>query len=632
MNRCHAYQTLLAISVILGGCAGKLVIDETHAGPSNEPGKKPVPDTTPVTARSCMPSVQVGKGPKVDLLFMIDNSSSMADKQEILALAIPDLVGRLVDPACVDSSTLRQVGSRNPDGSCTSGVPDFPPVNDIHIGIITSSLGGHGSSGVCDQPDSRKTFPHNDDRGHLVSRGPMDAAVTTIDNKPFLSWNPALGGAPTPDQIVMPFQQMVSGVGQHGCGYEASLESIYHFLIDPDPYDTIQVDKGAGNPLGVAVAAGTDVALLQQRAEFLRPDSLVAVVAVTDENDCSVIDGGQNFYALVPPSGSPARSMLTHGTSACKTNPNDPCCYSCLQMPPAGCPGPEVDSECADDSRWLKTEDPENLRCFHQKQRYGIDFLYPVQRYIDGFTKSTIIDRHGAEVKNPLYSDLTCRNNTGCAPERPSSLVFLSGIVGVPWQDIAVDQADLTQGFLSAKQIADQNVWARILGDPEPAGKAPPVSPTDTHMVESVSPREGLPGLGSALNADPVHGHEWDTSKDSPARRDLQYACIFHLMTPKTCADSTDCDCANPTGGTVGDMKNPLCQNPQTNAYSTQQSQAKAYPGIRELQVLRGLGGQGIIASICPANMSDPSRSDYGYRPAIAGLLQSVRDPLRNCF
>src|SRR5262245_35737369 len=38
---------------------------------------------------------------KIDLLFMIDNSVSMADKQEILKAAVPDLVGRLVSPSCV---------------------------------------------------------------------------------------------------------------------------------------------------------------------------------------------------------------------------------------------------------------------------------------------------------------------------------------------------------------------------------------------------------------------------------------------------------------------------------------------------------------------------------------------------
>src|SRR5262245_8389497 len=40
---------------------------------------------------------------KVDLLFMIDNSISMADKQRILAKAVPLLVERLTRPVCVNA-------------------------------------------------------------------------------------------------------------------------------------------------------------------------------------------------------------------------------------------------------------------------------------------------------------------------------------------------------------------------------------------------------------------------------------------------------------------------------------------------------------------------------------------------
>src|SRR5450432_3798343 len=141
----------------------------------------------------------------------------MADKQEIVALAIPDLVSRLVDPVCVDPVTRAQVGLRSPSGTCATGVVDFVPVQDIHIGIITSSLGGHGTTGVCDQPDSRKTLPHNDDKGHLLNRDKTDAAVATMGGKAFLNWNPTGGGYATADAIVAPFTSMVTGVGLHGC-------------------------------------------------------------------------------------------------------------------------------------------------------------------------------------------------------------------------------------------------------------------------------------------------------------------------------------------------------------------------------------------------------------------------------
>jgi hypothetical protein len=615
-NAAFGALTLFTAAAVGGGCLDR-----------------PVAPATPNVSARVVERAKQNKVSKIDLLFMIDNSSSMADKQAILALAVPDLVSRLVDPVCVDPMTFAQVGMRNKDGSCSTGEPDFEPVKDIHIGIITSSLGGHGSSGVCDQPDSRKTFPHNDDRGHLIVRGPMDAAVSLMGGKPFLNWNPNMGGYADPTAATMTFQTMVTGTGQHGCGYEAQLEAPYRFLIDPDPYDTITIDKSVGG-LGQAVLTGTDMVLLQQRKDFLRPDSLVSVILMTDENDCSVIDGGQNFYVLVPPSGAPPKSLLTHGTSACTANPNDPCCFSCLQHntptdpPPNGCMAPGNDPECAK-GQWLKTEDPENLRCFNTKQRYGIDFLYPVKRYIDGFTSTQIVDRHNAVVKNPLFDDLQCVNHMGCAAERDKTYVFLAGIVGVPWQDIANDPNDLTKGYKTAKQISDDGTWQQILGNPEPSDHSAPIPPKDTHMIESVTPRTGLPGPDSPVGADKINGHEWDTSKDSPANRDLQYACIFDLPMAgyKTCADSTDCDCANPTGGMVADMKNPLCQGP--GGYSTQQIRAKGYPGIRELQVLQGLNDQAIVASICPSNMTDMSKSDFGYRPAIAALISRLRNALR---
>src|SRR5580658_3340410 len=41
---------------------------------------------------------------KVDLLFDIDNSASMGDKQAYLEQAVPDLITRLVTPNCVNST------------------------------------------------------------------------------------------------------------------------------------------------------------------------------------------------------------------------------------------------------------------------------------------------------------------------------------------------------------------------------------------------------------------------------------------------------------------------------------------------------------------------------------------------
>jgi hypothetical protein len=48
--------------------------------------------------------------------------------------------------------------------------------------------------------------------------------------------------------------------------------------------------------------------------------------------------------------------------------------------------------------------------------------------------------------------------------------------------------------------------------------------------------------------------------------------------------------------------------------------------------VLRGLGPQAIVGSICPANSRDKTRSDYGYRPVIGAIVDRIRNPLRGCM
>jgi hypothetical protein len=561
---------------------------------------------------------------KIDLLFMIDNSSSMTDKQQILGEAVTELVDRLIEPLCMDPVTGRIIGVPT-NGVCTVGELMFEPVKDIHIGIITSSLGGHGAYDVCDDAVDiarGRTDPHNDDRAHLVSRGVQGRNVPTFNNKGFLNYNPSLPGAlSNASAVAVPFDEMVKGVGQHGCGHEASLEAVYRFLIDPEPYDTIAIDTSIGG-YGQATLRGTDQTLLQQRADFLRPDSLVSIVLVTDENDCSIVDGGQGFYALLPPVPGTGKSVLKGGTSKCLENPNDPCCFNCgQQQPPPGCPPTLGDPQC-DKGELSIVEDQPSLRCFNQKQRYGVEFLYPVQRYIDGFTHLQVPNRRGEPVPNPLLNDFTCPGGP-CAAPRDTSLVLVTGIIGVPWQDIAVDSNDLTRGYKTAQQLRNEDVWANILGDPKnPAG---PVLPRDPHMIESIKPRNGLPGPGSAPNADRIHGHEWDPSKDmAEPNADLQYACIFPLAQPKTCIEAADCDCFGPN---IADVQNPLCQNLQ-GQYTTTQMRAKAYPGTRILQVLQGIGDQAIVGSICPANVADKQREDFGFTPALTALIRKLRQPL----
>ena len=129
-------------------------------------------------------------------------------------------------------------------------------------------------------------------------------------------------------------------------------------------------------------------------------------------------------------------------------------------------------------------------------------------------------------------------------------------------------------------------------------------------MQESIDPRPGLPGPDSSPTADPINGHEWSIL----GRDDLQYACIFARPSTTPCVD-TSCDCFQRKRG----ENNPLCADGSGN-YQQQQFYAKAYPGLRELSVIQGLGPQGLAASICARNLTDPSQQDYGYRPAVEAL------------
>jgi hypothetical protein len=74
---------------------------------------------------------------KIDLVLGIDNSRSMADKQSILALAIPDLVKGLVNPRCLDENGVpAQTQPAYPTEECPAGTNrEFEPILDIHIGV-----------------------------------------------------------------------------------------------------------------------------------------------------------------------------------------------------------------------------------------------------------------------------------------------------------------------------------------------------------------------------------------------------------------------------------------------------------------------------------------------------------------
>src|SRR6185503_18421167 len=89
-----------AWSLMRAGLAGLAVM----AGGAATTGgclDRPVAPAVPRTSNVYVDEIRQTAVDKIDLLFMIDNSISMADKQAILAEAVPLLVTRLITPLCV---------------------------------------------------------------------------------------------------------------------------------------------------------------------------------------------------------------------------------------------------------------------------------------------------------------------------------------------------------------------------------------------------------------------------------------------------------------------------------------------------------------------------------------------------
>jgi hypothetical protein len=627
---------------------------------------RPVSETNPETYNVFLNRVQLANVDKIDLLFMVDNSLSMADKQQVLAAAVPQLLRRLTSPDCVDSAntSTAPIAMRDPTSTCDRAgyEREFSPVKDIHIGIVTSSLGDFGGDSCSAKrekdgsltPGMEFTLAKEDD-GWLL--GGLERTQGKLDS-PFLTWSPedAKDFVNRIEDKETEFRNFVTAAGEDGCGFEMTLESWYRFLIDPVPperYETV------GN---WTARKGEDSALLAQRKQFLRPDSLLAIVMLTDENDCSVRDDGAAFLLM-------SDANFPRASSACEKDPNDPCCYNCAFTEPAGC---TADPVC----KKPPPRDMNNLRCFDQKRRYGRDFLFPIRRYVNALRLPEICPDQtygtldceckdekgkpldgcsaGTHYKNPIFDPTYSGAKFGTVARTGPDMVFLAGIVGVPWQDIAEAGTEQKSADLRYK-LSSKIDWDLIL----PSTDGTPAR--DPLMHEQIEPRSGthpitnepigLPKSGSPGRINSINGHDWITETE------VQYACIFDLTQPLSDAPRTDdlvgatrdcdapcaegdeeckaarvgCPCEKTDSGDY--PQSPLCLTPN-NTYGNIQYAAKAYPGIRELEVLKGHDGSAsdnsIVASICPKNLNwgDRLSRGYGYNPAVQALVDRLKTRL----
>jgi len=167
---------------------------------------------------------------KLDLIFMIDNSSSMAPLQAQMTKNLPDFMNVLKDQA-------------------TGGLPD------VHIGVISSDLGA-GRSLV---PGCMR---RGGDQGSFQAAGKNPVGCTPPADKYIIdSINPDGSRATNfgAGDITDVFS-CIALLGQNGCGFESQFGSVLS-AVGPAP---------PGNE------------------GFLRDDAYLAIVMLTNEDDCTV--------------------------------------------------------------------------------------------------------------------------------------------------------------------------------------------------------------------------------------------------------------------------------------------------------------------------------------------------------
>jgi len=168
----------------------------------------------------------------VDLLFVLDDSPSMADKQDQLAANFPSFINVL---------------TTFPDG-----------LPDIHVGVVTTDVGTKGAIDVTPGPAIGQIgnggCSGTGDGGNLQTFGAMVTGTYISDLR-------QTNGTRTRNyngDLATVFGAMARGAGAGGCGFEQPLAAMRRALDN--------------NP---------------QNAGFLRPAALLGVVFVTDEDDCT---------------------------------------------------------------------------------------------------------------------------------------------------------------------------------------------------------------------------------------------------------------------------------------------------------------------------------------------------------
>jgi hypothetical protein len=223
--------------------AGDAVHEPPPDGPSDAPDipwdAEPPPGACPEGWRCITAELPTFGG--VDVLVVVDNSKSMVEEQENMARQFPLLIDNLLDPP-IDPTTGRRA---------------HVPVTDLHLGVVSTDMGTGGYTiETC-------TDPVDGDDGVLQHDPSPVASGCSASYPHYLSYD---SDAPDPDaarRLGTDFG-CIAMLGTDGCGFEQQLEAARRAFKHAAP--------GGLND------------------RFLREDTVLMVLWLTDEEDCSVAD------------------------------------------------------------------------------------------------------------------------------------------------------------------------------------------------------------------------------------------------------------------------------------------------------------------------------------------------------
>jgi hypothetical protein len=229
-------------------CLAKLCVNPNGGTSGGGTGGDPCAGL-PVKAQSCMSASFSEKiNNKIDILLMVDNSSSMNEMQQKLYDQLPIFVNTL-------------------QGA------QIPP--DLHIAVVSSDMGAPGDS------TAEIACTASGDQGQFQAMPRGTCADTTLQTGATFISDDGAGNKNYTDTTLSQALQCIALLGDKGCGLEHQLASIDRALgADGSPAPTTN-------------------------ANFLRPDAFLGIVILTNEDDCSAtpptpaysLNGGQQNLA-----------------------------------------------------------------------------------------------------------------------------------------------------------------------------------------------------------------------------------------------------------------------------------------------------------------------------------------------